>query len=133
MKQVFCALLLLGLGSTAFANNTRYVCNLERAGKYTQADAEILLQFKDGKVAIKGTNTGTCVGDVKYLGSDSHYGSRFNLEGAYREINANCTKFDDIQWYSTGEGSVFIHPNSTVALDYVLGGGIWARYTCSIK
>jgi hypothetical protein len=131
MKQVFCALLMLGLGSTAFAAKPYYVCSLQSAGTSVQADAEILIQFKGGQIAIKGAEaTGTCIGEVKYMGNDDHYGSTFSFGGQYGKANANCNKFDNIQWYSTNEGFASLHPNSTVELDNVFMGGIWARYTC---
>ncbi|UXR66094.1 hypothetical protein EZJ49_07505 [Bdellovibrio bacteriovorus] len=131
MKKVFCALLMLGLSSTALAAKPYYVCSLNHAGPYVQADAEILIQFKGNQIAIKGSEaTGTCIGEVKYMGSDGHYGSRFSFGGDYGKANANCNKFDDVQWYSTNEGFASLHPNTTVDLDNIFVGGVWARYTC---
>ncbi|CAE78640.1 hypothetical protein AB1A81_03115 [Bdellovibrio bacteriovorus] len=128
MKQAFCALMILGLASTSFAAKPYYTCSLNYAGNSVQADSEVLIQFKNGKVAVKGTGTtGTCFGDVKFMGSEGHYAAYFEHDG---RTNTNCTTYNNIQWLSTSEGYASISPNATVDLADVRIGGIWARYTC---
>ncbi|MEK2688431.1 hypothetical protein [Bdellovibrio sp. GT3] len=127
MKQVFCALLMLGLSSTAFAAKPYYICNLKNVGDAVQADAEILVQFNGNQIAIKGAGaTGTCIGAVKWMGSDGHYGADFT----YSKANQGCQAYNNVQWFSTNQGFADIHPNSTVALDQTYAPGVWARYTC---
>ncbi|WP_413580610.1 hypothetical protein [Bdellovibrio sp. HCB288] len=128
MKKAFCALMILGLASTSFAAKPYYTCSLQYAGNSVKADTEVLIQIENGRVAVKGAGaTGTCIGEVKFMGSEGHYAAKFEHDG---RINTNCTTFDNMQWLSTGEGYASIIPNSTVELDSYMIGGIWARYTC---
>ncbi|MEK2690332.1 hypothetical protein [Bdellovibrio sp. GT3] len=130
MKKLFCALLMMGLSSTALAAKPYYVCSLVMADRTVQADAEILIQFKDGMIAYQGETTGTCIGEVKYQGTDGHYGTRITYDGMSKHGKANlkCMTFSTAHWFATSEGSASIL--DMVELGSIYDRTTWAKYSC---
>ncbi|WP_413585570.1 hypothetical protein [Bdellovibrio sp. HCB274] len=132
MKQVLCALLMLGLSSTALASKSYYVCSLVSSDRTVTADPEILVQFQAGLIIYKGGEaTGACVAEVKYMGNDDHYGSRVAFGGELDHANTNCKTFNTVDWYSAdGQGYETINPRGTIELGSVFNRTTWAKYSC---